>query len=114
MLALSLSFAPSLFMTRMQAGIPDSGQPGVAEREDVPDVRRLPLVRNHVADILLASEQEIIDAMFIIWQRMKIVMEPSSAVTLATILKNKELFTGKRVGLIITGGNVDLKKLPWY
>ena len=70
-------------------------------------------VRNHVSDILLASEQEIVDAMFIIWQRMKIVMEPSSAVPLATILKNKELFAGKRVGLIITGGNVDLKKLPW-
>jgi threonine dehydratase len=70
-------------------------------------------VRNHVTDILLASEQEIIDAMFIIWQRMKIVMEPSSAVTLATVLKNKPLFAGKRVGLVITGGNVDLKKLPW-
>ncbi|MEP1209519.1 MAG: beta-hydroxyaspartate dehydratase BhcB [Rhizobiaceae bacterium] len=70
-------------------------------------------VRNHVTDILLASEQDIIDAMFIIWQRMKIVMEPSSAVPLATILKNKEIFAGKRVGLVITGGNVDLKKLPW-
>ncbi|NKB52415.1 MAG: pyridoxal-phosphate dependent enzyme [Rhizobiaceae bacterium] len=70
-------------------------------------------VRNHVSDFLLASEQEIIDAMFITWQRMKIVMEPSSAVPLATILKNKKLFAGKRVGLIITGGNVDLKKLPW-
>ena len=70
-------------------------------------------VSNHVSDILLCSEQEIIDAMFIIWQRMKIVMEPSSAVTLATILKNKQTFAGKRVGLVITGGNVDLKKLPW-
>jgi threonine dehydratase len=70
-------------------------------------------VRNHVSDILLASEQEIIDAMYIIWQRMKIVMEPSSAVTLATIIKNKDLFVGKRVGVVITGGNVDLKNLPW-
>ncbi|MCF6320513.1 MAG: pyridoxal-phosphate dependent enzyme [Rhizobiaceae bacterium] len=70
-------------------------------------------VSNHVTDILLAEEQEIIDAMYIIWQRMKIVVEPSSAVTLATILKNKELFSGKRVGVILTGGNVDLKKLPW-
>ncbi|MGI9353641.1 MAG: beta-hydroxyaspartate dehydratase BhcB [Rhizobiaceae bacterium] len=70
-------------------------------------------VRNHVSDILLASEQEIVDAMFVIWQRMKIVVEPSSAVTLATILKNKELFAGKRIGVVITGGNVDLKKLPW-
>lgn len=70
-------------------------------------------VSNHVSDVLLCSEKEIVDAMFIIWQRMKIVMEPSSAVTLATILKNKQIFAGKRVGLVITGGNVDLKKLPW-
>jgi threonine dehydratase len=61
----------------------------------------------------LASEEEIIDAMYLTWQRMKIVIEPSSAVALATILKNKELFAGKRVGVIVTGGNVDLKKLPW-
>ena len=59
------------------------------------------------------NEQEIIDAMMLTWQRMKIVMEPSSAVPLATIIKNKELFAGKRVGVIITGGNVDLNKLPW-
>ncbi len=66
-----------------------------------------------VSDILLAGEQEIIDAMYLIWQRMKIVVEPSSAVTLAAILDNKEQFAGKRVGVILTGGNVDLKKLPW-
>ncbi len=70
-------------------------------------------VSNHVEDILLAGEQEIIDAMYLTWQRMKIVMEPSSAVPLATIIKNRELFTGKRVGIIITGGNVDLNRLPW-
>jgi threonine dehydratase len=70
-------------------------------------------VSSHVEDILLASEQEIVDAMKLIWQRMKIVMEPSSAVPLATILKNKNTFAGKRVGVIITGGNVDMNKLPW-
>ena len=58
-------------------------------------------------------EEEIVDAMKLIWKRMKIVMEPSSAVPLATILKNKDLFAGKRIGVIITGGNVDLDKLPW-
>ena len=51
--------------------------------------------------------------MRLIWARMKIVMEPSSAVPLATILKNRDIFAGKRVGVIITGGNVDLDKLPW-
>jgi threonine dehydratase len=70
-------------------------------------------VKNHVTDILTASEDEIVDAMKLIWKRMKIVMEPSSAVPLATILKNKNVFAGKRVGIIITGGNVDLDKLPW-
>lgn len=70
-------------------------------------------VSNHVTDIFTASEQEIIDAMRLVWARLKIVMEPSSAVPLATILKNKEVFAGKRVGVIITGGNVDLDKLPW-
>lgn len=70
-------------------------------------------VQKHVTDILTAGEEEIIDAMKLTWQRMKIVMEPSSAVPLATILKNKKTFAGKRVGVIITGGNVDLDKLPW-
>ena len=70
-------------------------------------------VSNHVTDILLASEQEIIDAMHLTWQRMKIVIEPSCAVPLATILKNRDIFAGKRVGVVITGGNVDLKSLPW-
>ncbi len=70
-------------------------------------------VSTYVTDVLLATEQEIIDAMYLTWQRMKIVIEPSSAVALATILKNKELFVGKRIGVILTGGNVDLKKLPW-
>ena len=70
-------------------------------------------VSRHVTDILTATEEEIIDAMKLTWQRMKIVMEPSCAVPLATILKNREVFAGKRVGVIITGGNVDLDKLPW-
>lgn len=70
-------------------------------------------VSTYVTDVLLASEKEIVDAMYLTWQRMKIVIEPSSAVPLAIILKNKELFAGKRVGVIVTGGNVDLKKLPW-
>ena len=70
-------------------------------------------VRNNVTDILTASEAEIIDAMNLVWKRMKIVIEPSSAVPLATILKNKPQFAGKRVGIIVTGGNVDLETLPW-
>ena len=70
-------------------------------------------VSHYVTDILTASEQEIIDAMKLTWKRMKIVIEASCAVPLATILKNPEVFAGKRVGVIITGGNVDLDTLPW-
>ena len=88
--------------------------------ETVADGLKVPLkeltwhfVSNHVTDILTASEDEIVEAMKLIWKRMKIVMEPSSAVPLATILKNKNRFAGKRIGVIITGGNVDLDALPW-
>jgi len=70
-------------------------------------------VSNHVTDILTASEQEIIDAMKLSWKRLKQTIEPSCAVPLAVILKNPEIFAGKRVGVIITGGNVDLDTLPW-
>ena len=70
-------------------------------------------VSKHVTDILLATEEEIVDAMKLIWKRMKIIVEPSSSVPLATILKNPDTFRGKRVGVIVTGGNVDLDKLPW-
>ncbi|SFB05229.1 threonine dehydratase [Poseidonocella pacifica] len=88
--------------------------------ETIADGLKVPLkdntwhfVSNHVTDILTASEEEIIDAMKLTWQRMKIVIEASCAVPLATILKNPEVFRGKRVGVIITGGNVDMNKLPW-
>lgn len=70
-------------------------------------------VSTYVHDVLLVSEEEIIEAMYLTWQRMKIVIEPSSAVALAVILKNKQRFAGQRVGVIFTGGNVDLKKLAW-
>lgn len=70
-------------------------------------------VSRHVTDIFTATEEEIIAAMKLTWQRMKIVIEPSCAVPLATIINNKDVFAGKRVGVIITGGNVDLDKLPW-
>ncbi|WP_424831217.1 beta-hydroxyaspartate dehydratase BhcB [Ruegeria sp.] len=70
-------------------------------------------VSNHVADIFTASDAEIIDAMKLTWKYLRVVMEPSSAVPLATILKNPDVFRGKRVGVIVTGGNVDLDKLPW-
>ena len=70
-------------------------------------------VSHHVTDIFTASEDDIVEAMKLTWKYLRVVMEPSSAVPLATILKNPDVFRGKRVGVIITGGNVDLDKLPW-
>lgn len=70
-------------------------------------------VSNHVSDILTVSEQEIVDAMKLLWKHLRVVVEPSSAVAFAIVLKNKDRLANKRVGIILTGGNVDLDKLPW-
>ena len=67
----------------------------------------------HVTDIVTASEGDIIAAMRLIWQRMKLVVEPSSAVALAALLGQPDIFRNKKVGVILTGGNVDLDNLPW-
>lgn len=88
--------------------------------ETVADGLKVPLkeltwhfVSGHVKDVLTATEDQIVDAMKLIWKRMKIVMEPSSAVPLACILANRDRFRGRRIGVIVTGGNVDLDRLPW-
>jgi threonine dehydratase len=70
-------------------------------------------VKPYVRDIFTVTEAEIVNTMRLAWQRMKIVIEPSSAVPLAALIKNRTVFAGKRVGVILTGGNVDLDKLPW-
>jgi threonine dehydratase len=71
------------------------------------------VIREHVEDILCVTEDEIIDAMRLVLERMKIVIEPSSAVAVAALLKSPQLFATKRVGVILSGGNVDLDSLPW-
>lgn len=70
-------------------------------------------IKDYVEDILLCDEEEIVRAMKLVWERMKIIIEPSCAVPVACLLKNKETFEGKKVGLVLTGGNVDLEKLPF-
>ncbi|MBE0666633.1 MAG: pyridoxal-phosphate dependent enzyme, partial [Bacteroidales bacterium] len=75
--------------------------------------RTFTVIREKVDDILTVSEESIIRAMLLVWERMKIVIEPSSATALAAVLDNKTLFAGKNVGIIISGGNVDMKKLPF-
>jgi threonine dehydratase len=75
--------------------------------------RTLAALRAHVTSIGLATEAGIVRAMRMIWERMKIVVEPSSAVPLAALLEGTLDLRGRRVGVIISGGNVDLDRLPW-
>lgn len=75
--------------------------------------KTLEIIRMYVKDIITVSDEEIIAAMRLIWERLKIVVEPSSAVPFAALLKQKEKFSGKKIGIILTGGNVDLGNLPF-
>jgi threonine dehydratase len=70
-------------------------------------------IRSHVADVVTVSEESIVAAMRAIWEVLKIVVEPSGAVPYAAIVDKKIDMRGKRVGIILTGGNLDLDKLPW-
>ena len=75
----------------------------------------LAIIKEHVTDILLVSEEEIIAALRLIYERMKIIVEPSCVVPFAAAMRNAHLFKGKKVGIILTGGNVDLTKLgTWF
>ncbi|HEY1049985.1 MAG TPA: pyridoxal-phosphate dependent enzyme [Prosthecobacter sp.] len=75
--------------------------------------RTLGIIRSQVTDILTVEEEAIIEAMKLIWQYLKIIVEPSGAVPFAMVLSHRARFAGRRVGLILTGGNLDLDKLPW-
>ncbi len=70
-------------------------------------------IQEHVDDIVTVTEQEIIDAMRFIWERMKIIIEPSCAVPVAAVFNGKVDIQNKRAGIIISGGNMDLDSLPW-
>jgi threonine dehydratase len=71
------------------------------------------VIREKVDEVLLVSEDDIVSAMRLVWTRMKQIIEPSSAVTLAAVLRYPDKFRGRKVGLILTGGNVDLASLPF-
>lgn len=71
------------------------------------------IILKHVHDIYTTNDEEIIAAMRLVWERMKIIIEPSSAVTLAIVIKNPQVFAGSKIGIIFSGGNVDLGKLPF-
>ena len=72
-----------------------------------------PIIQELVDGIITLKESEIVDAMRMIWECMKIIVEPSSAIAFAAVLKDKDKFQNKKVGLILSGGNVDIDDLPW-
>jgi threonine dehydratase len=72
-----------------------------------------PLIARHVDDIVAVSEEAIVRAMRLAWETPKIVIEPSSAVPLAAVLDGQLVVVGASVGIILSGGNVDLDSLPW-
>lgn len=71
------------------------------------------IIREHVSEIVTVTEQGIVDAMRLVWERMKLVIEPSAAVPVAALFEHPDLFAAQRVGIILSGGNVDLERLPW-
>ena len=75
--------------------------------------KNFPIIKKFVNEIIRVEENEIIEAMKMIWQRMKIIVEPSSAVALAALIKENGRFKNKKVGVILSGGNVDVENLPF-
>ncbi|HKU15229.1 MAG TPA: pyridoxal-phosphate dependent enzyme [Steroidobacteraceae bacterium] len=70
-------------------------------------------IRSHVADVVTVSEQSLVAAMRLVWEVLKIVIEPSAAVPYAAVIEGKVDVRGRRVGIVLTGGNLDLDRLPW-
>lgn len=71
------------------------------------------IIQKYVDDIVTVDEKSIIEAMHFMWERMKIIIEPSSAVPVAVLFRQSKLLKKKKIGIILSGGNVDLQKLPW-
>ncbi len=93
---------------------PPTGAPTVADGlcTFLGDVN-FPIIQAHVSDIVTVSERAIVDAMRLVWERMKLIIEPSSATPLAALFEHPDLGRGQRVGIILSGGNVDVTHLPW-
>lgn len=72
--------------------------------------KTFPIISHHVKEVITVSDSEIVSAMKLAWERLKVIIEPSAAVPLAAVLKSRQKFEGKKVGIIFSGGNVDLEK----
>jgi threonine dehydratase len=82
-------------------------------RTNVTGEKNFPIIQQYVDDIVTVSEEGIVTAMRELWEKLRLVIEPSAAVPYAAIMEHKLELAGKRVGIILTGGNVDLATLPW-
>lgn len=100
----------SLSSGKIEFNAPEAFTVADGLRTNLGDIN-FPIIQSLVSDILLVDEDEILNAMWWVWQRMKIIIEPSSAVAVAAVLRYADLFQGKKIGLIITGGNADIKAL---
>jgi threonine dehydratase len=90
--------------------IPDTICDGLRGSLGAPDFE---LLRTHRVEVLTVADDDTVAAMRLLWQRLKLLVEPSSAIALALVLGHRERFDGQRVGVILSGGNVDLDALPW-
>ena len=75
--------------------------------------RTLALLQRHSDGILTVDDDAVIEAMRLLWERLKLVVEPSGAIGFAAVLRNRERFAGRSIGIVISGGNMDLDTLPW-
>ena len=101
------------FRARRRIAIPTPATIADGLRTNCTGEKNFPIILEHVDDVVTVSEAGIVAAMRAIWETLHIVIEPSAAVPYAAILEGKVSASGQRVGLIVTGGNVDLDKLPW-
>lgn len=102
----------------LKSGMIENNLPGATTiadglRTNLGDIN-FPIIKKHVKEIIPVTENEITDALQLIWERMKIIVEPSSAVALAAVLKRKDLFRSTKTGIIISGGNVELKTVSAF
>lgn len=75
--------------------------------------RNFPIILSHAKEIVTVTDREIVEAMRLIWQHMKIIVEPSGAVPFAAAIKQKDMLKNKKIGILLSGGNVDLESLPF-
>lgn len=105
--------AQSLHAGKLQPGVPTAQSTIADGLRAALSPRTFAIIQKNVRDILTVTEQQIIQAMKLIWNHLKVVAEPSAAVSFAAALAHKDKFAGLKIAIILSGGNVDLDKLPW-